>query len=176
MKDRRTLRSFSRPDFLRAHDWLKTQTEFDTAGSARKVRERNDPTVAAIAGESAGRVYGLDVIRRGIQSQEGNFTRFVELAREPVGVPPEVPAKTSLLLTTKHQPGALADVLAVFGRRGVNLAKLESRPIPGSPFQYRFYLDLDGNAARDPVRGALVEATALAGELRVLGSYPSAAE
>jgi chorismate mutase/prephenate dehydratase len=161
-------------DFLRAHHWLRTQTEFDTAGAARKVRERNDPTVAAIAGESAARVYGLDVVQRGIQSQEGNYTRFVELARQPAKVQPDVPTKTSLLLTTRHQPGALADVLGVFSRRGVNLAKLESRPIPGSPFQYRFYLDLDGNADRDPVKSALAEVTPLAAELRVLGTYPAA--
>jgi chorismate mutase/prephenate dehydratase len=89
-------------------------------------------------------------------------------------VQPDVPTKTSLLLTTRHQPGALADVLGVFSRRGVNLAKLESRPIPGSPFQYRFYLDLDGNADRDPVKSALAEVTPLAAELRVLGTYPAA--
>jgi chorismate mutase/prephenate dehydratase len=161
-------------DFLHAHEWLVTQSEFDTAGAARKVRERNDPAVAAIAGESAAKVYGLEVLRRGIQSQEGNFTRFVELSREPVGVEGEVAAKTSLLLTTRHVPGALAEVLGVFSRRGVNLAKLESRPMLGSPFQYRFYLDLDGNASRDPVRSALAEVAALASELRVLGSYPAA--
>ncbi len=161
-------------DFLRATPWIDAQTEFDTAGAARKVRERNDPTVAAIASESAARVYGLEVLRRGIQSQSGNYTRFVELAREPVGVPPETRAKTSLLLTTPHQPGALAAILSVFSRRGVNLAKLESRPILGSPFQYRFYLDLEGNAARDPVRAALAEVAPLTAELRVLGTYPVA--
>jgi chorismate mutase / prephenate dehydratase len=161
-------------EFLHTAPWLRTQTEFDTAGAARKVRERNDPTVAAIAGESAALVFGLEVLRRGIQSQEGNYTRFVELAREPIRFPPETPAKTSLLLTTRHQPGALAEVLGVFSRRRVNLAKLESRPIPGSPFQYRFYLDLDGNADRDPVRGALAEVGPLTAELRVLGTYPAA--
>jgi chorismate mutase/prephenate dehydratase len=161
-------------EFLHTVPWIRTQTEFDTAGAARKVRERNDPTVAAIAGESAALVFGLEVLRRGIQSQEGNYTRFVELSHEPIRFPPEVPAKTSLLLKTAHRPGALAEVLGVFSRRGVNLAKLESRPIPASPFQYRFYLDLDGNAERDPVRSALEEVRPHTAELRVLGTYPAA--
>jgi chorismate mutase/prephenate dehydratase len=162
--------------FLRTVPWIKAQAEFDTAGSARKVRERNDPTVAAIAGEPAAKVFGLEVLRRGIQTQEGNFTRFVELSREPIRFPPETPAKTSLLLTLPHQPGALAEVLGVLSRRGVNLAKLESRPIQGSPWQYHFYLDLDGNADRDPVRSALEEVRPLAAELRMLGTYPVASK
>jgi chorismate mutase/prephenate dehydratase len=160
-------------DFLRSVPWVHAQVEFDTAGSARKVRERNDPTVAAIAGDQAARVFGLEVLRRGIQSQEGNFTRFVELARDPIRFPDETPAKTSLLLALPHHPGALAEVLGVLARRGVNLAKLESRPIPETPFKYRFYLDLDGNAGRDPVRGALAEVGPLTTELRVLGTYPA---
>lgn len=160
--------------FLRTVPWVQAQAEFDTAGAARKVRERNDPAVAAIAGEAAARLFGLDVLRRGIQTQEGNFTRFVELCRDPRPFDPELPAKTSLLLTLRHQPGALGDLLAAFGRRGVNLVKLESRPLPGSPFQYCFYLDLEGNAARDPVRSALDEARGATAELRVLGSYPVA--
>lgn len=159
-------------DFLRTVPWIRPQTEFDTAGSARKVRERNDPAVAAIAGEPAARVYGLEVLRRGIQSQEGNYTRFVELAHDAVRFPPETPAKTSLLLTLPDQSGALAEVLGVFSRRGVNLAKLESRPLPASPWQYRFYLDLHGNAHREPVRGALEELRPHTAELRVLGTYP----
>jgi chorismate mutase/prephenate dehydratase len=161
-------------DFLRSVPWIHAEAEFDTAGAARKVKERNDPTVAAIASEPAARVFGLAVLRRGVQSQQGNFTRFVELARDPVRFPPETPAKTSLLLAVGHRPGDLAEVLSVFSRRGVNLAKLESRPIPETPFRYRFYLDLLGNAGRDPVRAALAEATPLAAELRVLGTYPLA--
>jgi chorismate mutase/prephenate dehydratase len=161
-------------DFLRTVPWILPQVEFDTAGSARKVRERNDPAVAAIASEPAARVFGLEVLRRGIQTQEGNFTRFVELAHEPIRFEHEVPAKTSLLLTLAHHPGALAEVLGALSRRGVNLAKLESRPIPESPFRYRFYLDLSGNADRDPVRGALAEIAPLVAELRLLGSYPAA--
>jgi chorismate mutase/prephenate dehydratase len=161
-------------DFLRSAPWMKPQVEFDTAGSARKVRERNDPSVGAIASEHAAKVFGLEVLRRAIQSQEGNYTRFVELAHDPIRFPPETPAKTSLLLAVPHTPGALAEVLGVLSRRGVNLAKLESRPIPESPFKYRFYLDLDGNAGRDPVRGALAEVEPLTTAMRMLGTYPAA--
>lgn len=160
--------------FLRSAPWIRPRPEFDTAGSARKVRESNDRTLAAIASESAARVFGLEVLRRGIQSQAGNFTRFVEVAREAVPCPPGIACKTSLLLSLEHRPGALGDVLARFGARGVNLSKLESRPIPGKPWEYRFYLDLEGHAASEPVREALAEVHPFAKELRVLGTYPKA--
>ncbi len=161
-------------DFLRSLPEARAQVEFDTAGSARKVRERGDRGVAAIASESAARIFGLEVMRRGIQSQQGNYTRFVELAREPQPVPAGAQARTSLVLSLAHQPGALASLLGVFARREVNVTKLESRPVPDTPFQYRFYLDLQGHAADDPVRTALEEARALTTELRVLGTYPAA--
>lgn len=160
--------------FLRTLPQAVQQAEFDTAGAARKVRERNDPTVAAVAGESAARLTGLEVLARGIQSQEGNYTRFVELARDPVPCPPGAPAKTSLLLTLPHRPGALAEVLSALSQRGVNLGKLESRPIPESPFRYRFYLDVEGSAHADPVRSALEAVRPLTAELSMLGTYPSA--
>jgi chorismate mutase/prephenate dehydratase len=161
-------------DFLRTLPGVRTHAEFDTAGSARKVRERNDPGVAAIASEPAARIFGLEVLRRGIQSQEGNYTRFVELAREPEPVPAGTPAQTSLLLAVSHQPGALASLLGLFAARGINVTKLESRPVPSTPWQYRFYLDLEGHAADDPIRTALDEARSLTTELRVLGTYPAA--
>jgi chorismate mutase/prephenate dehydratase len=162
--------------FLRTIPWASTRTEFDTAGSARKVREGNDPTVAAIASESAARLYGLEVLRRGIQTQEGNYTRFVEIAREAVACPPGAACKTSLLIALAHKPGALGEVLARFGGRGVNLTRIESRPVLGSPWQYRFYLDLEGHAASEPVRAALEALKSVTTEVRVLGTYPRAAE
>jgi chorismate mutase/prephenate dehydratase len=161
-------------EFLHGVPWIQARAEFDTAGSARKVRERNDPTIGAIAGESAARVFGLEILRRGIQTQEGNFTRFVELSLHAEPCAPETPARTSLLLTLANRSGALAEVLTLLSQRGVNLAKLESRPIPSSPWKYRFYLDVEGNAARDPVRGALEKIRPHTTELRVLGSYPAA--
>jgi chorismate mutase/prephenate dehydratase len=161
-------------DFFRTAPWLKPREEFDTAGSARKVREMGDRTVAAIASEAAGRMFGLEVLRRDIQSQAANSTRFVELSPHPAACPPGVPVKTSLLLVLAHQPGALAELLGLLSRRGINMTKIESRPIPSTPWQYRFYLDLEGHAAVDPIRSALAEAEAHTRELRVLGTYPSA--
>ena len=163
-------------EFLRTIPWAAPRPEFDTAGSARKVRERNDPAVAAIASESAARLYGLEVLRRGIETQEGNYTRFVEVAREATPCPADARCKTSLLLSLAHEPGALGAVLSRFGARGVNLTRIESRPVLGSPWQYRFYLDLEGHAASEPVRRALEELETLTTELRVLGTYPRAEE
>lgn len=160
--------------FLESVPWAEARAEFDTAGSARKIKEEGDPTVAAIASESAARVFGLEILRRGIQTQQGNYTRFVEVALEAAPCPPDAECKTSLLLVLRHEPGTLGEVLARLGRRKVNLTKLESRPIPESPFKYRFYLDLDGHAASERVSAALEEVRPLTVDLRVLGTYPRA--
>ena len=160
--------------FLHALPNLRVRSEFDTAGAARRVREGGDPSVAAIASETAARVYGLEILERGIQSQAGNFTRFVEVAREARPCPPNVPCRTTLLLTLAHQPGALGQVLVRFGERGVNLSRIESRPVPGEVWRYRFYLDLDAHAASAPVLAALADIAPLVSEQKLLGSYPAA--
>jgi chorismate mutase/prephenate dehydratase len=162
--------------FLHAHPAMVPRAEFDTAGAARAVREAGDRTMAAIASESAAGRYGLAVLARGIQNQAGNYTRFVEVAREPIVCPPDAPTKTSLVLTLNDRPGALGQVLLELSRRGINLTKLESRPIHGSPWNYRFYLDLEGHAASGPVSDALAVIAPLAAQLRVLGAYPRAPE
>lgn len=160
--------------FFHEHDWLRPQPEFDTAGAAARVREGNDRTVGAIASEPAARVFGLEILAHGIQNQAGNFTRFVEVASEAAPCPPDQPCKTSLLLVTGHQPGDLGEVLRSFSRRGVNLTKIESRPIPATPWRYQFYLDIDGHAASAPVTEALEAIEEKTKELRILGTYPSA--
>jgi len=161
-------------DFLHSVPWMRARTEFDTAGAARKVRDSGDRTVAAIASEAAGALFGLEVLRRSIQSQEGNYTRFVELSPHPVPCPSGTPAKTSLLIVLGHRPGTLAELLGLLSRRGINLTKIESRPVPSTPWQYRFYLDVEGHAAEDPIRSALDEAREHTTEIRLLGTYPSA--
>jgi len=158
--------------FLLRHPALDPRAEFDTAGAARKVKESGDRTLGAIASGSAARVYGLEILAHSIQDEAGNFTRFVEIAREPVPCPPEAPCKTSLMLSVAHEPGALSQVLQRLGARGVSLTKLESRPLRGSPFRYRFYLDIEGHAASRQVEEALEEIRPLTGELRILGTYP----
>ncbi len=161
-------------DFLRALAHVRPQAEFDTAGAARRVKEGHDKTIAAIAGESAARVFGLEILRANIQNQRSNFTRFVEVAREAPPCPTDRPCKTSLLLATGHTPGALGEVLRQFSSRSVNLTKIESRPVPDKPFTYRFYLDIEGHAASPAVSDALRAVRPLAAELRVLGTYPRA--
>ena len=160
--------------FLHRHPWIAAREEFDTAGAARKVRERGEPTLAAIAGAAAARLFGLEILARGIQTQEGNFTRFVEVAREARPCPPDVECKTSLLVVLAHRPGALGEALTELSRRNVNLTKLESRPVPAEPWQYRFYLDLEGHAASERVAAALEAVREHTRELRVLGTYPRA--
>ena len=161
--------------FFRAHPSIQAREEFDTAGAARKVRERGDRSVAAIASAAAATTYGLEIVARGIQTEATNSTRFVEVALQPIPVPAGEGVKTSLLLTlAAERPGALGEVLTELARRGLNLTKLESRPIPGERWSYRFYLDVDGHASTDAFREALAALAPATSELRVLGSYPSA--
>ncbi|MEM6455300.1 MAG: prephenate dehydratase domain-containing protein, partial [Acidobacteriota bacterium] len=160
--------------YLRSLPWVRSLAEFDTAGAARKVRESNDPTLAAIASEGAAKMLGLEVLRRGIQSQPSNSTRFVEVAIEAAESPGDRDHKTSLLVILERNAVTLGEVLMAFGRRGIDVAKLESRPIPETPFRYRFYLDVEAHASDQLMQEAMEEARALTGELRQLGTYPRA--
>jgi len=145
----------------------------DTALSVRKVKEDRDLSQAAIASSEAARIHGLPILRRGVQDQKANFTRMVLVAREPERFDLRIPCKTSLIFSTRHEKGALSRVIAALATHGLNLTKLESRPRPNTPWEYRFYLDFEGNLGQPEVKEALA---LLAGEtsyLRVLGSYPA---
>jgi chorismate mutase/prephenate dehydratase len=158
-------------DFLRAHPHLTARAETDTAGAAKKVRDGRDPTAAAIASASAAKTWGLAILAQGIQSAAGNATRFVEVGLRPAPVADGDEAKTSLVLVLADRPGALGGVLAELAARGLSLTKLESRPIPANPWNYRFYIDVLGHAASAPFHAALEAIGPLATELRVLGTY-----
>lgn len=144
----------------------------DTAGSARRVRREELAGVAAVASERAASVYGLEVLRRGVEDDPGNYTRFLLLGREAVDPGPD--AKTSLLFSAPDEPGLLYRCLRAFAERDIDLTRIESRPLVGRPWEYVFYLDFRGRADREPARRALEELEGITDVLRVLGSYPRA--
>jgi chorismate mutase/prephenate dehydratase len=159
--------------FLRTLPDVVPVTVFDTAEAMRAVAAEGDPTWAAIGSPEAAEAHGLVGLRRGITDQAENFTRFLVLAREPIAVAPRVPAKTSLVLVTSHEEGALLRCLTLLAESGHSMTKLESRPRPGRPFEYLFFLDFEGNVA-DPATQQVLEAlrrTALS--VKLLGSYPA---
>ncbi len=144
---------------------------YDTAGGARILAQEKRPDRAAIASETAARLYGLNIIARSIQDVQANYTRFLLLSKE--NTPIAKPAKTSLIFATRHKPGALHACLDELAKRGINLAKIESRPDRKKPWHYLFYLDFEGDAA-DPKIAEALEALGTHTEfLRRLGSYPT---
>lgn len=145
----------------------------DTALSGKRIKDLNDPSIAAIASEEAARLYGLEVIKTGIANRAENYTRFVVVAREAVEVPEGVPSKTSAVMAVGNRPGSLMDALGIFREGDINLVKLESRPIPHNPREELFYIDFEGNVADREVADLLDELTRHVRFLKVLGSYPS---
>jgi chorismate mutase/prephenate dehydratase len=160
-------------NFLRENADVRAVTVFDTAEAMRVVAQSGEPSWAAIGSQEAADAHGLTVLRRGLADQEENFTRFLVLAREPIVVPSRVPAKTSVVLVTRHEEGALVQCLDALARTGHSMTKLESRPRPGSPFEYLFFLDFEGNTAEPRTQAVLEEIGRSAKELKVLGSYPA---
>lgn len=145
----------------------------DTALSARRIAEIDNPTVGALANEQAAKMYGLDVIESGINNRKSNYTRFVAVAAEPATVDPQVPAKTSLVLSVSNEAGSLAAVLNAFQAEDVPLVKLESRPTVNNPWQEVFYMDFEGNVGDQRIQRVLEEVRRHTMYLRVLGTYPS---
>jgi chorismate mutase/prephenate dehydratase len=145
----------------------------DTAMAVRKVAEDRDIAQAAIASEEAGRRYGLKVLKRDLADQKDNFTRFVVVAHDAPPPPRRARCKTSIVMATAHKEGALLRALNRLHEHKINLTKLESRPEPGKPFQYRFFVDFEGRADAPEVSAALAEVRRETAYLKILGSYPS---
>jgi prephenate dehydratase len=161
--------------FFETHPALKCMTAEDTAGSVREMMERGDKTRAAIAGRRALAHYGAMILREDIQDNAENFTRFVLLlpAAEAGRFRGGDAKKMSLAMRLAHRPGALLASLEPFANHGVNLLKIESRPIHGKPFEYQFYVDVEAeNHAH--LEMALAEVREATSELRVLGLYAAA--
>ncbi len=156
--------------WIASHGW-SPQPVHDTAGAARQLADAPRPGVAAIASEVAAARYGLTVLARDIQDVAANYTRFVLLTPRPL--PALAPTKTSILFATRHVAGDLYSVLAQFAVREINLTRIASRPDRKTPWNYIFYLDLEGPAASPRVQEALAAIGPHVTFLRVLGSFPS---
>jgi len=154
------------------HD-CKVESYIDTAMSAKKVLEDGDLSQAAIAGSYAADIYDLEILERDLANQSENFTRFVVVSRNPVEVDLQIPCKTSLLMVTSHDKGALIKCLNVIDDHDIRMTKLESRPKPNEPWKYQFYLDIEGNIANPDTQVALEELEQEASALKVLGCYPA---
>lgn len=141
-----------------------------TADAAREVADTGDPQQVAIASAEAAAAYGLDVLADDVGDRPGAFTRFVALAPYTL-VSGGEGWRTAMSFVTDHQPGALFRALAPLARNGVNLVQLVSRPLPNSPWRYRFDVVLDGHVFDENVGPALAELRPMTRELRLFGSY-----
>jgi chorismate mutase/prephenate dehydratase len=148
---------------------------FDTSGAMRFVAEQGDPAQAAIGSRQAAEAAGLVVIRDRVANSEENYTRFVVLARHSETVDSRVSAKTSLILVTRHEQGALVRCLEILSAHNLSMTKLESRPRPGQPWEYMFFIDILGNIAEQETLDAVDELRSAALHLKLLGSYPATA-
>jgi prephenate dehydratase len=157
--------------FLRTLSGVEIIATYDTAGSAKMVADSGLNDAGAIASARAGEVFGLASLAASVQDFDDNITRFLVIGRRPLRN--AVADKTTIVFTVPNEPGALFKALSVFALRGVDLTKLESRPIPGRPWEYLFYADLA--AARDELvcARALGHLAEFAPTLRILGSYAS---
>jgi prephenate dehydratase len=153
------------------HGWESIAT-YDTAGAAQQIAGSREPGAAAIASETAGKKYGLQILARGVEDLSNNYTRFFVIGLDQ---PPRAErSKTSLVFATRHIPGALHACLGEFAARGINLTKIESRPDRRDAWHYVFYVDLEIHRDDPACREALDGLRDKTSFLKVLGSYPAA--
>ncbi|WP_145562950.1 bifunctional chorismate mutase/prephenate dehydratase [Yersinia aldovae] len=144
-----------------------------TAAAMEKVAQMKSPTAAALGSEAGGALYNLQVLEHNLANQQQNITRFIVLARKAIDVSEQIPAKTTLIMATGQQSGALVEALLVLREHGIIMTKLESRPINGNPWEEMFYIDVQANLRSESMQKALADLTPITRSLKVLGCYPS---
>ena len=155
--------------YLSHHPHIKKVEDFDTAGCAKKVAEERMTATAAIAPAYAGRLYGLDILAEGIEDDNRNFTRFLIIG-QPDSPTPHDADKISLAFTVPHEKGALSKVLTILTFYDINLTMLQSMPVVGHEWEYRFYADLTFDD-RERCEQALAAVKPLTSDFRILGVY-----
>jgi prephenate dehydratase len=159
--------------FFRMHPEIQPVPEFDTAGSVEKVVRENIRDSAAIAGKRTAELFGGVVLADRIQDHADNFTRFLLVSPQNRQPDDSVRNKTTVLLKLANTPGSLFHSLRPFAERGIDLTKIESRPIKASPFEYLFFVDLVSEPGKmDVLLEAVAELRKISASLRVLGTYP----
>jgi prephenate dehydratase len=155
--------------FLERHPKWEHVFVTDTARGVKQIKESGNKADAALAGKDASEVYSMEVLVEGVETNPRNFTRFVIISARPLANGEK--KKSSLVYSTGNQPGALFETLKIFADNGVNLVKLESRPIHGKPWEYMFYIDMEGDVESETLAPVLKQLKAKTDYLKVLGSY-----
>jgi len=156
--------------FFAANRSLEPVSYFDTAGAVAMVAQSNDQDIAAVASPLAAKSYGMKVIRKSIEDQSFNYTRFFLIAKQSKRF--KGPAKTSIAFSLKDAPGALFRALSVFALRDIDLTRIESHPSGKKAWEYHFFVDLVGSTSDDAVKKALDHLRETARFVTVLGCYP----
>lgn len=149
---------------------IKAESVYDTAGSVKMLKESGARDTAAVASRRAAEIHGMQILEEGIEDNPENYTRFLAISK--IAMKPDGEARTSIVFTLKNQPGALFKALSVFALRDIDLTKIESRPLQGTPWDYLFYIDFLGAIHDEQTKRALDHLGEYALMLRVLGSYP----
>lgn len=154
--------------YLADHEWQQISMQ-NNAFAARKVAEERDKTQAAIAGEHAGRIYGLEVLKKGVNDENNNSTRFIIVTNQKIFR--KDAHKISICLELPHESGSLYRILSHFIYNNLNMCKIESRPMPDRTWEYRFFIDFEGNLSDSAVKNALRGIREEARNMKILGNY-----
>ncbi len=155
-------------DFIYNHG-MKPISEYDTAGSVQIIKENYDSSHAAIASDIAAELNGMKILEKDIENNRHNYTRFFLIGKTPVNA--VMPSKTSIVFATQNKPGTLYKILKILNNYGINMTKIESRPVQYSPFQYIFFIDIENNTNTD---AAIMNIRTESDQFKVLGTYETA--
>lgn len=159
-------------NFLDKQNGIRIEYCESTADAMVQVSKLQDDTIAVIGSEEGGQLYQLQALEKSIANQNENKTRFILVARKAVEVAEQIPAKTAIILATGQKAGALVECLLVLKEKGINMCKLESRPIQGRPWEEMFYIDVEANLKNFALQEAITDITEHTNFIKVLGCYP----